>query len=158
MKKNSKILLASTLCLSLFGAVACSDDDSSTSASLRIFDHKVAFTNDGDIIDWDGTFKSFDSVEDLPACDLNKSIAQVIDEKTFYGCYKGKWGVADLVYPSYEELPECDAAMNEFNVGVVKENSNTRYEEWGYTCKEGKWVHGNDDNAGSHATIRIDAK
>ncbi len=77
----SKYLLTLAFGAAVFGAVACSDDSSSSVAA-----------DDGkkDAATWDD-LQVFDAKSDLPSCDKFEGVAaQVIDEKSFFVCLEGE--------------------------------------------------------------------
>lgn len=129
MKNYSKLLLASVLCVALFGAVACSDDSSSSAPSNDVKKNASIWKD----------VKMFDSKSDLPSCDKFDGIAvQVFDEKGFFTCFEGEWMPINVLVTEYEKLPKCEAAMNDFCVDVA----GGKKIEASYICDEGKWVKG----------------
>ncbi len=114
----------------MFGAVACSDDSSSSAAA-----------DDGknDSFSW-SDLQVFDAKSDLPSCKKFDGVAQVIDEKAFFACVDDSWEQVDFSAPSYEQLPKCDASMNDFCVDIME---GEKIED-SYICDEGVWVKGVD--------------
>ena len=109
----------------MFGAVACSDDSSS---SAPVNDDKK-----------EGGLQVFDAKGDLPSCDkFDGVVAQVIHEKAFFACVDDSWEQVDFSAPSYEQLPKCDASMNDFCVDITE---GEKIED-SYICDEGEWVKG----------------
>ena len=128
--KFSKYLLALAFGAAVFGAVACSDDSSSSPA---------ADDDKKESLSWDD-LQVFDAKSDLPSCDKFDGVAQVIDEKSFFACIDGEWAQIGVSASTYDELPKCDAPMNDFCIGV-SEGEKT---DASYICDEGTWVKGVD--------------
>lgn len=129
--KLSRYLLTLAFCLAAFGAVACSDDSSSSPAAD---DNKK-----------ESGLQVFDTKADLPSCDkFDGVVAQVIDEKAFFACVDDSWEQVDFSAPSYEQLPKCDASMNDFCVDIVNDDK----VDASYVCDEGKWVKGRRSDGG----------
>lgn len=125
MKKYSRILVAGVFGLAACGVVACSDD-SSSSASAN--DDKK-----------ESGLQVFDAKGDMPSCDkFDGAAAQVIDEKAFFACIDDSWEQVSFSAPSYEQLPKCDASMNDFCVDITE---GEKIED-SYICDEGEWVKG----------------
>ena len=124
--KLSRYLLTLAFGVAMFGAVACSDDSSS---SAPVNDDKK-----------EGGLQVFDAKGDLPNCDKFEGVAQVIDEKAFFACVDDSWEQVDFSAPSYEQLPKCDASMNDFCVDIME---GEKIED-SYICDEGVWVKGVD--------------
>lgn len=137
MKAISKFFLSAAFGLAVFGAAACSDDDSSSASA-----------NDGgktEAADFDwADVQVFDAKTDLPGCSKFKGVAQVIDEKAFFSCEEGKWVRIGVTAPSYDELPKCDAKLNDFCVDIA---DGADIQE-SYVCGEGEWVKGLKDEDG----------
>ena len=129
MKNYSKFLLAGFFCTVAFGAGACSNADVGGTASTDE-EKKVALV-------WDDA-RLFDAKSELPDCKKFDGVAQVIDEKSFFKCVDGKWELLDVSAPAYEQLPKCDAPMNDFCIDIVNDNK----VDASYVCDEGKWVKG----------------
>ncbi|WP_407442411.1 hypothetical protein [Fibrobacter sp.] len=131
MKNNLNYLLVFALSAAVFGAVACSDDSSSSAAA-----------DDGkkDAATWDD-LQVFDAKSDLPSCDKFDGVAaQVIDEKAFFACVDGEWTQIAVFAPTYDELPKCNAPMNDFCIDV----GDGEESETAYICDEGTWIKGVD--------------
>ncbi|MCQ2063100.1 MAG: hypothetical protein MJY99_07155 [Fibrobacter sp.] len=126
--KLSRYLLTLAFGVAMFGAVACSDDSSSSAA-----------VDDGknDSFSW-SDLQVFDAKADLPSCKKFDGVAQVIDEKAFFVCLEGEWTQIGVSAPSYDELPKCNAPMNDFCIDVGEGEKN----EASYICDEGTWVKG----------------
>lgn len=127
--KLSRYLLTLALGVAMFGAVACSDDSSSSVAA-----------DDGksDVATWED-LQHFDDFADLPSCEKFEGVAaQVIDEKGFFACSDNEWLHIGISVPAYDKLPKCEASMNEFCV-YIEENEKI---EASYICDEGTWVRG----------------
>ncbi|WP_407444695.1 hypothetical protein [Fibrobacter sp.] len=128
--KNSTKLLLGAFCLAALGLVACSDDSSSSAAA-----------DDGkkDAATWDD-LQVFDAKANLPSCDKFDGVAQVVDEKAFFACVEGEWTQIAMFARAYDELPKCNAPMNDFCVDVGDGDE----PEAAYICVEGTWVKGVD--------------
>lgn len=129
MKNHLNYLLVFALSAAVFGAVACSDDSSSSVAA-----------DDGksDVATWED-LQHFDDLADLPSCEKFEGVAaQVIDEKGFFACSDNEWLHIGISVPAYDKLPKCEASMNDFCV-YIEENEKI---EASYICDEGTWVRG----------------
>lgn len=125
--KLSRYLLTLAFGVAMFGAIACSDDSSSSAAAD---DNKK-----------ESGLQVFDAKGDLPSCDkFDGVVAQVIHEKAFFACVDDSWEQVDFSAPSYEQLPKCDASMNDFCVDI---GEGEKIED-SYICDEGEWVKGVD--------------
>ncbi|WP_407444697.1 hypothetical protein [Fibrobacter sp.] len=124
--KISKYLLTLALGVAVFGAVACSDDSSSTAPAN---DEKKSTGT------WDDV-QIFDAKANLPSCDKFDGVAQVVDEKAFFACVEGEWEQINVSAPAYEQLPECTAPLNDFCIDI----SNGDEIQQSYVCDEGEWV------------------
>ena len=128
--KLSKYLLTLAFGAAVFGAIACSDDSSSSAAA-----------DDGknDSFSW-SDLQVFDAKADLPSCKKFDGVAQVIDEKAFFACLEGEWTQIAVSARAYDELPKCNAPMNDFCIDV----GDGENPEAAYICDEGTWVKGED--------------
>ena len=127
--KLSRYLLTLALCAAVFGAVACSDDSSSSA---------VADDEKKDSTTWDDLLV-FDAKADLPSCEKFEGVAaQVFDEKAFFACVEGEWMQIGVSVPTYDDLPKCNAPMNDFCIDVGEEVT----PDASYICDEGTWVKG----------------
>ncbi len=126
----SKYLLTLAFGVAVFGAVACSDDSSSSAAA-----------DDGknDSFFW-SDLQVFDAKADLPSCDKFDGVAQVVDEKAFFACLEGEWTQIAVFARAYDELPKCNAPMNDFCIDVGDHEES----EAAYICDEGTWIKGVD--------------
>lgn len=127
--KRSRYLLTLAFGAAVFGAIACSDDSSSSAAA-----------DDGksDVATWED-LQHFDDLADLPNCEKFEGVAaQVIDEKGFFACSDNEWLQIGVSVPAYDKLPKCEASMNDFCV-YIEENEKI---EASYICDEGTWVRG----------------
>lgn len=134
-----KFFMAVALSFTLFGVVACSDDDSSGTAPAK--DEKTSAAKDANA--WNAEIKSYDAFKDLPDCGKSSGVVQVFDKSNFYACRDGEWKAAIMVFPAYDSLVECDASLNGFSAAAKDEKGDL----FVYACDEGKWVKGNKDNA-----------
>lgn len=126
--KISRYLLTLAFGVAAFGAIACSDDSSSSAAA-----------DDGksDSFSW-SDLQVFDAKADLPSCKKFDGVAQVIDEKAFFACVEGEWMQIGVSVPTYDDLPKCNAPMNDFCIDVGEEVT----PDTSYICDEGTWVKG----------------
>ncbi len=140
MMNLSKYFLTLALGAAVFGAVACSNSSDSL-VSLNESDG-LASLDDGkkDFFTWDDV-QVFDAKADLPSCDKFDGVAaQVIDEKSFFVCFEGEWTQIAVFARAYDELPKCNAPMNDFCIDVGDGDE----PEAAYICDEGTWVKGVD--------------
>lgn len=147
MKKNigvAKFFMAGALSLALFGAVACSDDDSSGVGSSKNDNSQLI----AEEIDLDSAWKSyicpFEAKKNLPECNSSVlTVSLVYEDSTFYTCKDREWLEALIVVPDFEQLPKCDDALDDmvFGVGEIEKDSVALF-----MCDEGEWVDGNNDN------------
>lgn len=134
----SKILLAGAFCLALFNTVACSDDSSSTTSAKTSKNVQV----ESDSL-WKANIVEIDSKKELPSCDSSEStVAQVYDEKAFFVCKNGEWQKVSIVVPSYDDLPQCGASLNDFCIDIAEDAEI----QDSFVCDEGKWVKGFKDD------------
>lgn len=137
--KLSRYLLTLALCAAVFGAVACSNSSDSLVSSDE--SDGLASLDDGkkDFFTWDDLIQVFDAKADLPSCEKFEGVAaQVFDEKAFFACVEGEWMQIGVSVPTYDDLPKCNAPMNDSCIDVGEEVT----PDASYICDEGTWVKG----------------
>lgn len=140
-------LLAFVTSFAAFWFFGCSDDSSSTASDDK--------NPSAETLAWNENVNTYDSFAELPSCNESSGYAQVYDDKSFYGCKDGVWEDAFMVFPSYDSLVTCKAALNGFSV-IVKGDKDSDLKL--YVCDEGKWTTGNKENTDGRLPSKADVK